>query len=126
MLPSVMVVEDDTTIREIYQLKFELEGYRVVGAENGQQALEMLEAFRPDVILLDMMMPVMDGVEFMRQFRERGLSAQVIVFSNISAPDQMDAVMSLGAADYWVKSDYTPELAIDGIMKRWNEKQKSA
>lgn len=119
MLPKIMIVEDDTVIREIYLLKFELEGYEVMGAENGQQALEVLKTYQPDIILLDMMMPIMGGLEFMRQMQGVDHDMQVIVFSNISAPDQMQAVMELGAVDYWIKSDYTPELAIDGIMKRW-------
>jgi CheY-like chemotaxis protein len=119
MLPKVMIVEDDTVIREVYLLKFELEGYEVMGAVNGQEALALLQNFQPDVILLDMMMPIMGGLEFMRRLQEVDQSPQVIVFSNISAPDQMQAVMELGAVDYWIKSDFTPELAIDGIMKRW-------
>jgi CheY-like chemotaxis protein len=98
----------------------------VLGAENGREALEVLERFEPDVILLDMMMPVMSGLEFMREFKKRGSRAQVIVFSNISAPDQMRAVISLGAVDYWIKSDYTPELAIDGIMKCWRGREETA
>jgi CheY-like chemotaxis protein len=119
MLPKIMIVEDDTVIREIYMLKFEIEGYEVSGAENGQEALGVMGTFQPDIILLDMMMPIMGGLEFMRRLKDVEHSAQVIVFSNISAPDQMQAVMKLGAVDYWIKSDYTPELAIDGIMKRW-------
>jgi CheY-like chemotaxis protein len=119
MLPKIMIVEDDTVIREIYMLKLEIEGYEVSGAENGQEALGVMGTFQPDIILLDMMMPIMGGLEFMRRLKDVEHSAQVIVFSNISAPDQMQAVMKLGAVDYWIKSDYTPELAIDGIMKRW-------
>jgi CheY-like chemotaxis protein len=119
MLPKIMIVEDDTVIREIYMLKFEIEGYEVSGAGNGQEALGVMGTFQPDIILLDMMMPIMGGLEFMRRLKDVEHSAQVIVFSNISAPDQMQAVMKLGAVDYWIKSDYTPELAIDGIMKRW-------
>lgn len=122
MLPSVMIVEDDEVIREIYVLKFELEGHKVVGAENGRVALDMLDSFQPNIILLDMMMPVMGGLEFMEHLSARNHSSEVIVFSNISAPSQMQAVMGLGAAAYWIKSDYTPELAIDGIMKRWNDR----
>jgi DNA-binding response OmpR family regulator len=115
-----MIVEDDDAIREVYVIKFELEGHRVLGAENGQVALEKLKSFKPDIILLDMMMPVMGGVEFMKQFTKSGASAEVIVFSNLSATDQINAIMSLGAKDYWVKSDYTPEMVVQRVKERWD------
>ncbi|HUD11113.1 MAG TPA: response regulator [Candidatus Saccharimonadia bacterium] len=124
MLPSVMIVEDDPAIREVYVIKFEIEGYPVVGAENGKQALDLLEQFNPDIILLDMMMPVMGGLEFMRHFRGRNHGADVIVFSNMSAPDQIKAALSLGACDYWIKSDYTPELIVKRVRERWGSRKQ--
>lgn len=122
MQPRVLIVEDDDVIREIYAMKFELEGYPVAVAVNGEEALEVSGRFKPDVILLDMMMPVMGGLDFMKRYLERydaGPQAQIIVFSNISAPLQMNEVIELGAADYWVKSDFTPEQAVSAIDERW-------
>ena len=122
-LPKVMIVEDDDVIREIYTLKFELEGFPVQAAENGQIALERADSFQPDIILLDMMMPVMGGLDFMRVWQTRAdQSTEVIIFSNISAPNQMNEVLGLGASDYWVKSDYTPELAATTIHQRWQQR----
>lgn len=126
-LPKVMVVEDDDVIRDIYVLKFQLEGFAVTGAENGRVALERAADFKPDIILLDMMMPVMGGLDFMRQWRNQGdIEAEVIVFSNVSAPEQMTEVISLGASDYWVKSDYTPERATNTIQERWRHRQATS
>ncbi|MBW4061065.1 response regulator [Candidatus Saccharibacteria bacterium] len=122
-LPKIMIVEDDDIIREVYTLKFELEGFPVTAAENGQIALERAASFEPDIILLDMMMPVMGGLDFMRAWRalpER--AAEVIVFSNISAPNQMNEVLALGASEYWVKSDYTPDRATTAIVERWQRR----
>ncbi len=125
MLPRVMIVEDEEVIREIYALKFELEGYMVEVADNGQRALEKIDSFRPHYILLDMMMPIMDGVEFMKRFAKNGPpAAEVIVFSNISATKQRDAVMQLGAAAYWIKSDFTPEQIVAAIAERWQRRGK--
>jgi CheY-like chemotaxis protein len=121
MLPKILFVEDDEVIREIYAMKFELEGFPVAVAENGAVALDVVKKFQPQVILLDMMMPVMDGLEFMRRLKTNGpIQAEVIVFSNVSMPDQMAAVKKLGASDYWVKSDYTPERVATEISKRWD------
>lgn len=122
MHPRVLIVEDDDVIREVYAMKFELEGYPVAVAADGAAALKVAEDFKPDVILLDMMMPVMDGLNFMKRYLNpynAGPQAEIIVFSNISAPHQMNEVMELGAADYWVKSDYTPEQVVGAVSKRW-------
>jgi CheY-like chemotaxis protein len=117
MLPKVLIIEDDDIIREVYALKFELEGYPIRTAENGQQGLEIAADFEPEVILLDMMMPVMGGLDFMRAYE--GTKANIVVFSNISAPQQMQEVMGLGAAEYWVKSDYTPDQVVQAVGSRW-------
>ncbi len=121
MLPRVLIVEDDPTIREIYALKFELEGYPVEAVENGALALEAVQQFEPDIILLDMMMPVMDGLTFMRHYPPAA-TAEVIVFSNVATPVQREAVMALGARDYWIKSDYTPEQLVTAVLKRWRQR----
>ncbi len=126
MLPRVMIVEDDAIIREVYALKFELEGYPCLAVENGRLALSAAPGFQPHFILLDMMMPVMGGLEFMRQYRSGEQLAEVIVFSNISAPHQVEAVMNLGASAYLVKSDYTPEQVVAHIAQLWQRRQKAA
>ena len=125
-LPRVLLVEDDDVIREVYTMKLELEGFPVRAAENGQVAMDLVEEFKPDIILLDMMMPVMGGLDVMRAWRKKGeLPGEVIVFSNISAPAHMNEVMGLGASDYWVKSDYTPERAVDALSQRWQKRTQS-
>ncbi len=123
MLPKVLVVEDDEIIREIYAMKFQLEGFEVATAENGQIGLDMVDSFGPHIVLLDMMMPVMGGLDFMRKLRDSGQPMpEVIVFSNLSAPKQVDAVMRLGAKAYWTKSDYTPDLVASELVRLWRQK----
>lgn len=127
MLPKVLLVEDDEVIREIYAMKFELEGFSVAAAENGQIGLKMVDEFQPEVILLDMMMPVMGGLEFMRELKSRlDNLPEIIVFSNVSSPKQVDAVMRLGARAYWTKSDYTPDRVAAELIKFWQSGQEKA
>lgn len=127
MLPKILLVEDDDIIREIYAMKFELEGFPVATAENGQLGLAKLDEFQPHVVLLDMMMPVMGGLEFMRELNDSGRDMpHVIVFSNMSAPKQVDSVMRLGAKAYWTKSDYTPERVASEILELWRANPASA
>ena len=120
MLPKVLLVEDDEVLREIYSMKFQLEGFEFETAENGQVGLQKLSQFQPHVILLDMMMPVMSGQEFLEALdpvvRQQH---HIIVFSNISASPQVGAVMKLGAQAYWTKSDYTPDRCVQEIMQIW-------
>ena len=121
MLPKVLLVEDDDIIREIYAMKLELEGFPVAVAENGQIGLEKVDQFQPQVVLLDMMMPVMGGLDFMHALSGRQAQLpEVIVFSNIAAQPQVDAVMRLGAKAYWTKSDYTPDRAASELLKLWS------
>ena len=127
MLPRVLLVEDDEVIREIYAMKFELSGFDVATAENGRIGLRMVDEFEPEVILLDMMMPVMGGLDFMRALNNRRTELpHVIVFSNISAPKQVDAVIRLGAKAYWTKSDYTPDRVATELVKLWEDKSDKA
>ncbi len=127
MLPKILLVEDDEVIREIYAMKFELEGFPVATAENGQIALKMVDEFQPHIVLLDMMMPVMGGLEFMQKLSkdQRDQTPDIIVFSNISAPGQMESVLKLGASDYWIKSDYTPERVAHELTARWKQRQEA-
>ncbi|HEY6737177.1 MAG TPA: response regulator [Candidatus Saccharimonadia bacterium] len=120
--PRVLLVEDDDIIREVYALKFELEGFPVMAAEHGAAALELLKQFKPDIILLDLMMPVMGGLEFLEALKGM-IPPQdypaIIVFSNISEPGEIETAMKLGVGAYWVKSDYTPERVTAELANWW-------
>src|SRR5579859_3750916 len=77
----ILVVEDDATIRDALCDVLALAGHRAVGAENGRAALAAAERIKPEIILLDLRMPVMGGVAFLRTFQEIGLSGRVIVLT---------------------------------------------
>ena len=77
----VLVVEDDDSIREMVTLSLQDAGYKVFDARDGELAMQLLDQATPDVLLVDLRMPLMDGFEFMRRYTERGGSAPVIVLS---------------------------------------------
>jgi CheY-like chemotaxis protein len=111
----------------MYALKFELEGFPVAMAENGAAALSLVPQFQPDIILLDLMMPVMNGLEFLKALRNELDPADypaIIVFSNISEPGEIDAAMQLGVGAYWIKSDYTPD-RVAAELTDWWERQSA-
>lgn len=104
---KLLVVEDDEFISAIYAKKLSMEGYEVRLAENGEKALSMMHEEKPDLVLLDIIMPVMDGFEALRQIRadEKLRDVKVAVLSNLSEDKEMSQTRELGAVDYLVKAN---------------------
>lgn len=100
--PHVLVIDDDQSIRELILLALQDEGYRVSTASDGVSALNLLQSTRPDVILLDMSMPVMSGVEFARVYRETdGPHAPIIALTAGRSPSM--SATQISAAGYLAK-----------------------
>ncbi len=102
----ILLVEDDDFISDIYITKFTKTGYEVIYAANGQEALEKARSCRPDIILLDLMMPVKNGFETLQELKaDPNLkNIQVIILTNLSQEEDKRAVLSMGAVDYCVKA----------------------
>lgn len=109
-MAKVLVVEDDPQLNLTYDILLKKEQHRVEHALNGFEALEKVESFKPDIILLDVRMPKMDGVEFLRRakLQERHPRMKVIVFSNMEQADQLEEAMTLGAHHHVLKSSLSP------------------
>lgn len=107
---KIVIVEDDPMIAEIYQKKFLDSGFDVSVADKGEKLLEMLKKETADVILLDLVMPGMDGFEVIENLRKGNYdrNIKIIVFSNLSQKEDKDKARELGADGFIVKSDYTP------------------
>jgi CheY-like chemotaxis protein len=107
---KALVVEDDHDLQYLYRLKLEREGFEVATAENGAEGLELAETFKPDVILLDLMMPVMSGAEMLAIMRAQswGGDARVIILTNISRDEAPQALRFLHVDRYVVKAHHTP------------------
>jgi two-component system alkaline phosphatase synthesis response regulator PhoP len=115
----ILIVEDDDILREIYSTKFSMEHFEVYAAADGQEALEQAKAHQPSLILLDMLMPRVSGLEFLRIYHDSAETgkAKVLVASNKSSEDMIAQAMALGACDYLIKSRLTP----DEIVERARE-----
>ena len=108
--PRAVVVEDNNDIQYLYKLKLEREGFEVAVASNGQEGLEVIKQFRPDIVLLDLMMPIMSGSEMLAEMRSAtwGSEARVIVLTNISKDEAPQALRFLHVDRYIVKAHHTP------------------
>lgn len=97
---KVLIVEDDESVRSSLKLNLELEGYKVIAAENGQEGIKAVEANKPDLIILDVNMPVKDGLQTCKELRVSGISTPILLLTTRS--QEVDKVLGLdmGADDY--------------------------
>lgn len=114
---KVAIVEDDIAISQMYRLKFEAEGYIVETAENGILGLELTEAFQPDIILLDIMMPEMSGDEMLEKLRKRpwGKNITVIVLTNMGEEEAPKKLKELNVHSFIVKAEMTPRQVAERV-----------
>lgn len=116
----VCIVDDDANIQEIYRVKFESEGFETIAALNGDEGLALIKSQRPDIVLLDLQMPVKDGIEVLESLkRDPELSRiPVVVLSN---QDNQESFRRIGELDatrfYLVKSLTTPQKAVDVVRE---------
>ena len=109
-MAKVLVVEDDPQLNMTYDILLKKEQHSVEHAYNGVEALEKLDTFKPEIILLDIRMPGMDGIEFLRQadMPKKHPKVKVVVFSNMEQADQLEEAQALGAHKSILKSSVSP------------------
>jgi DNA-binding response OmpR family regulator len=109
-MQKIAIIEDDAAISQMYRFKFEADGYIVQTAENGKLGLELIEGFNPDIILLDLMMPEMNGDEVLKKLRSTswGKDIKVIVLTNMGEQEIPDRIRQEGVSGIILKADMTP------------------
>lgn len=110
MAIKILLAEDDLQLVDMYRRKFELEGFDVQFAEDGQQALDILAKWKPDVALIDIMMPKVNGLDVLKYIKERKDYADVltVMLTNLGNEATAEEIYKLGATEYIVKADMTP------------------
>ena len=110
MATKIAIVEDDQAICQMYRMKFESEGYEVETAENGKIGYELAKDMRPDLMLLDLMMPEMNGDECLRKIREQpwGKDIKVIILTNMGEQEAPEILKTLNVLTFIVKANMTP------------------
>ncbi len=117
-MKKIIIVEDEEILRNLLHKKLLAEGYSVDVAENGEVGLQKIRENRPDLILLDIIMPKMGGFEMLEEMqKDESISGiPVIVVSNSGQPVEIDRAQKLGARDWLVKTEFDPQEVIDKVV----------
>lgn len=118
-MTKVLVVEDDKFLGSAYRAKLSKSGFDVQLATDGEEAVQLLKDFTPDVILLDLVMPRKDGFATLAEIRTRPAlkHVPVIVASNLGQKEDLDKAMALGASDFIIKSDVSMSEIIEHVNR---------
>lgn len=120
MATKIAIIEDDAAIAQMYRMKFEAEGFTVETAENGRLGLELAAQMMPDIILLDLMMPEMNGDEMLTKMRatEWGKDIKVIILTNMGEQEAPEIIKSLNVSAFIVKADMTPRQVAELVQQK--------
>ena len=125
-MAKILLVEDDVTLVKMYERKFLSDGYEVSIAYDGLEGLEKVAKEKPDLVLLDIMLPKLDGLAMFKKMRSQSetFSTPVILLTNFGQEDAIFECYKLGAIDYMVKADVTPQQVVDKVKKFLAERKK--
>lgn len=123
---KILIIEDDAVINEMYALKLKSEWYEVKSAFNGLDGLTQVSEFHPDIILLDLMMPSMNGFETLEAIKSQSsLGSKIIIFTNVVDKTKINEAIDLGADDYLIKADTTPKDVLSKVKSYLGEIQEN-
>jgi DNA-binding response OmpR family regulator len=118
-MTKIAIVEDDQAISQMYRIKFETEGYEVDTAENGKLGLKLAENMQPDIMLLDLMMPEMNGDEMLKKLRATawGKKIKVIILTNMGEQEAPAELKQLDVRRFIVKAEMTPRQVAEMVKQ---------
>jgi DNA-binding response OmpR family regulator len=126
-IAQVLVVEDNQTLSQAYKLILQKEGYKVRTAADGSEALELTSLIDFSTILLDMLMPVMSGVEFLEHFKPKEHpNTTIVILSNLNEEGEVHKAIKLGADRYILKSSISPQELIAQVSQSKDSKTQTA
>ncbi len=122
-MSKIAIIEDDRAISQMYRIKFEAEGYEVETAENGKLGLKLAETMKPDIILLDLMMPEMNGDEMLTKLRgtDWGKRTKVIILTNMGEQEAPESLKLLDVRRFIVKAEMTPRQVAEMVKQELAE-----
>jgi CheY-like chemotaxis protein len=124
-MANILIVEDDPVMLRMYTRVFQYEGLEVITADDGVKALETVKTIKPDIILLDIMMPQMSGLQVLDALKAdlTTKSIPVIVFTNLAGKQDLDNVITKGAVGALNKTDMTPKQIVTMVKQELAKRQ---
>ncbi|MBU0545637.1 response regulator [Patescibacteria group bacterium] len=115
----VLLVEDDTFLIDIYKKKFEMEGFKVSISDNGEKGLADIKKKKPDIVMLDILLPKLDGFVVLEKMKADAETKNipVILLTNLGQKDEVEKGLKLGAEDYMIKAHFKPSEIVDKVRK---------
>ncbi len=116
---KILIIEDDTFISDMYRMKLESEGFNVRIAEDGKKGLEEVNREKPDLVLLDVVMPRMDGFGVLQTIKEdpEVQDVKVVLLTNLGQKESVEKGLELGALDYIIKAHFTPAEVVEKVKE---------
>lgn len=120
MAKKILLIEDEKTITDVLSKRLTQEGYQIAVAENGEEGLRMMKENKPDLILLDVVMPRMGGFEVMEEMNKDPELKEipVIIVSNSGQPVEVNKAQELGVKDWLIKTEFDPQEVIEKVKKQ--------
>ncbi len=120
MAKKILLIEDEKIMINLLRKKLTGEGYDVTIARNGEEGLETMRELKPDVVLLDIIMPKMGGFEVMQEMKKDPelKKIPIIIVSNSGQPVELSKAKELGARDWLIKTEFDPQEVVDKVVKQ--------
>lgn len=119
-MAKILLVEDDEMIAEIYEKKLGDSGFEVINAKSGKEALKRIAETPFDLVLLDMVLPELSGMDVLQELRgnpDYDKNLKVVIFSNLSGPEEQEAAKKAGATGFISKTAYTPSQVVEEVRR---------
>lgn len=122
-MKNILLIEDDPFLIDIYSTKLEADGFEIEVAKNGEEALTKLKEKKPDLVVLDIVLPRLDGWEVLAKIKEdpERKDLKVILLSNLGQKEEVEKGLALGAIRYLIKAHHTPTEVVEEIKKCLSE-----
>ena len=113
---KILIIDDDQFILDMYTLKLKALGFATETARDGKEGLKKVTEFNPDIVLLDVVMPAMDGFDILREIKKtKAASPKVILLTNVGQKEDVERGTKLGADDYIIKANFTPSEVVEKV-----------
>lgn len=122
MKKKILIVEDEVSLRGALEMKLAMEGFDILQASDGKMGLEIALAEKPDLVLLDLILPKLDGITVLKELRanEAGKEIPVIILTNLNSSEMIEKAIAEGSTDYLIKVDWK----IDEVVEKVKGKLK--